>query len=64
MEIEDLGERFRQILHQVKAIGHLRCRGSTLPRAIGIGSRAIAGENLDARVSLEPLGSGLRFTVR
>lgn len=56
MEIEDLGERFRQILHQVKAIGHLRCRGSTLPRAIGIGSRAIAGENLDARVSLEPLG--------
>lgn len=64
MEIEDLGERFCQVLHQVKAIGALRRLRSPLPRAISRGFRAIASADLDARVGLEPLGSRLRCAVR
>jgi len=63
MAIEDLGERCRQVLHQVKAIGHRRGRGSILPRAVSIGFRAIARADLDARVGLEPLGERLRVAV-
>jgi hypothetical protein len=56
MELEDLGERFCQVLPQVNAIGDLRRLRSPLPRAVSIGFRAITSEALDARVGLEPLG--------
>lgn len=56
MKIEDLGERFREVLHQMKAIGHLRGLGSSLPRPISIGFGPIACDDFDAWVRLQPLG--------
>jgi hypothetical protein len=64
LQMEELGARFRQTLHQMTASGDLRCRGIPLPCALGSGVRALVGEHLDARVRLEPWGSGLRGAVR
>ena len=41
MEIEDLGERFRKVLHQMEAIRHLDGLRRPVPGAIGIGFGAI-----------------------
>ena len=41
MAIEELGARFREVLHEVKAIRHLDGLRCPLPGAVGIGFRTI-----------------------
>ena len=50
MEIEYLGERFCQVLEEVKAIGNLRRLWRPLSRPVGIGFGPIARDDLDTRV--------------
>jgi hypothetical protein len=45
------------------AVGDLRGGRSPLPRALGIGGRAIARNDRDACMRLEPLGKGVRSTI-
>ena len=64
MAIEDLGQRFRQVLEQVEAIRHLGGLRRTVPGAVGIGFRAIPRDHLHARVGLEPLRERVALAVR
>ena len=63
MEIEYLGERFCQVLEEVKAIGNLRRLWRPLSRPVGIGFGSIARDDLDTRVRLEPLRHGVPLAV-
>ena len=51
------------ILEQVKAVRDLDRRGCALTGAVRIGFRAIAGNDLDPRMSLEPLGEGAGVAI-
>jgi hypothetical protein len=48
----------------MKAVGDLCGCGSPLPRAISIGSRAIARDDLDPWMRSEPLGQALGCAIR
>jgi hypothetical protein len=63
LELDNRGERCRQVLHEVTAIGPLRRRGSPLWRAVGIGLRTIARDNLAPRAGVAPVRHGLRCPV-
>jgi hypothetical protein len=51
------------ILEQVKTVRDLDCRGCTLACAMRIGFRTIAGNDLEPRMSLEPLRQGSSFAI-
>jgi hypothetical protein len=52
---EDLGQRVRQILQQMKAVGHLAGRGSAQARGFRIRLRPIPHEDLNPRMRLQPM---------
>ena len=51
------------MLAQVKTVRDLDGRGCTLAGAIRRGCRAIAGHDLDSRMSLEPLRQGASLAI-
>jgi hypothetical protein len=51
------------ILEQVKAVRDLGRLGGALTRAVRIGFRPIAGDDLDPRMSLEPLRQGSSLAI-
>ncbi len=53
-----------QILEQMPAIGHLDDPWRPFPGRLGVGRCAITTDNLDTRVSLEPVNQRLRFPLR
>lgn len=64
MRDEHLLQRFPQILQEMKAVGDLRGCRSPLPRALGIGGRAITRNDLDSRMLAQPLGQSLGRALR
>jgi len=63
MGVEDLLERFHQILEQVKPIGDLGGLGRSLARTVGLGFGPVARDDLHPRVRPQPLGQGLCLAV-
>jgi len=59
LRAEHLVQGFPEILQQMKAVRDLRGCRSPLPRAFGIGGRAIARDALDPWMLPEPLGQGI-----
>jgi hypothetical protein len=64
MALEELGERFRQVLHQLEAICHLDGLRGPLPGSVGLGFRPRPREHLHAGVGLEPLRARVTLAVR
>jgi hypothetical protein len=64
MAIEELGQRFRQVLDQVEAIRHLGGLRRPVLGTVGIGFRAIPRDDLHTRVGLEPLRERVALAVR
>jgi len=52
-----------EILHQVEAVSHLDGTGRALPRAVGVGTAAVAGDDRHAGMVLQPGGEGRRAAV-
>jgi hypothetical protein len=63
MLVEHLLQGLSKVTQEMKAIGDLRGRGGPVPRPIGIGSRAIARNDLHPRVVPEPLRPRGTLTV-
>jgi hypothetical protein len=63
MLVEHLLQGLSEVAQEMKAIGDLRGRGGPLPRPIGVGGRAIAGDDLHPRVVPEPLRQRGALTV-
>jgi hypothetical protein len=61
---EHLVQGFPKILEEMKAVGHLGRCGRLVLRALGIGSRAIPCDHLDAWMLPEPLRDGVGSTIR
>ncbi len=55
---------FPEILQEMKAVSDLDGRRSPLPRALGVGGRAIACDDLDPRMFPQPLGQSIGRAIR
>ncbi len=64
MREEHLVQGFPKILEQMNAVGHLGRGGRPVPRALGIGSRAIPRDHFDPWMLPEPLRDGVGGTLR
>jgi hypothetical protein len=53
-----------QVLDQVETIGHLEGFGGAIRSGLGIGTSAVAAEDLHAGVLVQPGGDGLGVAVR
>ena len=56
---EHLGQRFREILDEMKAVRDLGGRGGPLPRPVSVGARPIPRDHFDPRMRPEPLRQGV-----
>lgn len=56
-------KRVGAVAQEVEAVGDLDCFWRTLADAVGIGAGPIACDDLDARMSLEPVLQGFRLPV-
>jgi hypothetical protein len=63
MRVEHLLESCHQLLQQVKPLSDLRGLWRSLARAIGIGSSAVARDDLDPRVGPQPLRHGVGLPI-
>jgi hypothetical protein len=60
---QDLVHRGAGVGGQVKAIGHLNSTGRALLATFGVRTGSIAHDDLDARVSAQPIGEDLRIAI-
>jgi hypothetical protein len=56
---EHLGQRFREILHEMEAVRDLGGRRGPLTRPVSVGARPIPRDHFDPRMLPEPLRQGV-----
>ena len=56
-------QRITQMVHQVKAVDDLHGLRRTVPNALGRQATAVAADDLDTRMRLQPLGDGRRGAI-
>lgn len=61
--VERPGQGVAEIAQKVPVIGDLHCGRCAATDAVGVGARAVARDNLDAGVALEPGCDGLGVAV-
>ena len=64
MTVESGAHGIAQIAQQVEAVGHLDRLRSAGANAVGKGTGPVAGDDLDARMILQPGGDGLGTAIR
>jgi hypothetical protein len=61
--LEDVDQRVTEVAQEMPAVCDLRRLGRSLAHALSVGAGAVAGDHLDARVSLEPRRHGPSLPV-
>jgi hypothetical protein len=64
MRLDGLAQGLSHIAEQMPAIGHLNGLRSSIPAAVGVGSRTIPRNDHHARMGLEPGGDRARLAIR
>jgi hypothetical protein len=61
---DDLVDVFAEVVPDVPAIGHLHRGRSRVGGGLGVGAGPVTADHLDAAVRAQPVGEGVRLSVR